>query len=89
MSLVILFRTGLISQARSGALTLEEVFALKDVGEGRVGGGRKGAPEPGLGVGRGRCRSSCVRRGLVFAPSLTSNLNRGCNAALPLEDYVG
>ena len=51
ISLVILFETGLISQAWSGALTLEEVFALKDVGEGRVGGGRKGAPAPGVGVG--------------------------------------
>lgn len=82
-SLVISVGTGLISKAPEWGPDPGGSVRFKRSRGGEASGGRKGAAAPGAVVGWGRARGSCVRRGPVFAPSLTSNLNQELQRYVP------
>lgn len=89
---VVSVRTGLILQApeRGPDPGGSVRFNRSAGGEGRGGLGREeGGSSAGGGGGQGAVRGSCVRRGPVFAPSLTSKLNQDCSATFPVDVYVG
>lgn len=76
----------------SGALPPEAVFALKELGEGRVGAGGRGLRRRGrgrAGAGGGRCAAPASEGALFFAPSLTSKLHQDRSATLAVDVYVG